>query len=311
MSFFRKILSWITIPWNKRSVVQRIILIGIIILVLFGIGAVVFTSIIHASNDSVIPTPKDIERNDLQYMTEFDRNIIAEQQLRLILQFEEQLNSKLLNTLQSIFTKDRVRSLNIKIDMDMSKITVDIIEYFPITIKPRSTELPYDDSERVASVILSESTSHTSRIGYNKEEIPMGNEIIETSTTNFGLNSRTTKEEKYPTIKRITVSVNIDGIWKIKLNENHNPIIDQFGGRERVYFPISPEDIQQIQILIQNAIGYDVTRGDSVTVHNIPFDRSKQFAEEDAEYFNSLDHGKKFNLLHNFYLRLKPEKRQW
>ncbi len=36
--------------------------------------------------------------------------------------------------------------------------------------------------------------------------------------------------------------------------------------------------------MIQDAIGYDRTRGDSVTVQNIRFDRTAQFSEEDAEF---------------------------
>jgi flagellar M-ring protein FliF len=48
---------------------------------------------------------------------------------------------------------------------------------------------------------------------------------------------------------------------------------------------MSPEDIRQTQILIQNAIGFSAIRGDSVTVHNIQFDRTKQFHDEDDAYF--------------------------
>jgi flagellar M-ring protein FliF len=32
-------------------------------------------------------------------------------------------------------------------------------------------------------------------------------------------------------------------------------------------------------------VGYNSGRGDSVTVQNIPFDRTREFAEEDAAYF--------------------------
>jgi flagellar M-ring protein FliF len=43
--------------------------------------------------------------------------------------------------------------------------------------------------------------------------------------------------------------------------------------------------LRATQVLIQNAIGYSAARGDSVTVHNIEFDRTLQFGEEDAAYF--------------------------
>jgi flagellar M-ring protein FliF len=57
------------------------------------------------------------------------------------------------------------------------------------------------------------------------------------------------------------------------------------GSIEREYMPVSPEDIRATQTLIQNAIGYSSARGDSVTVHNIQFDRVRQFREEDAAYY--------------------------
>jgi len=103
--------------------------------------------------------------------------------------------------------------------------------------------------------------------------------------SNEEINRRDTLEERSPEINRVTVSVNIDGTWRWRFDEKRNPVIAEDGSIERIYTPIPPEDLRNTQILLQNAVGFSAARGDSVTVHNIPFDRTMQFADEDAAYF--------------------------
>jgi flagellar M-ring protein FliF len=107
----------------------------------------------------------------------------------------------------------------------------------------------------------------------------------ETNVQNEAINKSTTQEERSPQIDRVTVSVNIDGTWKMKYDEKRNPVVLEDGTIEREYTPIPQEQLRATQALIQNAVGYNAARGDSVTVQNIPFDRTKEFGEEDAAYF--------------------------
>jgi len=104
--------------------------------------------------------------------------------------------------------------------------------------------------------------------------------------TNYEIGTRKTQEEKMPQIDRVTVSVNIDGTWKLKYDEKRRPVVSPDGSMEREYTAVSAEDLRATTALLQNAIGYNAARGDSVTVQNIPFDRTRQFAEEDISYFN-------------------------
>jgi flagellar M-ring protein FliF len=221
----------------------------------------------------------------------------------MIQQLEAQYRAKILSTLQKTFSDDRVRDLDIKIAMDMSQKSVATNEFFPITIRARTPGLSYDDSELVESITRSTETSKTAweGTGFNPEgpagvegQVPpayrdmsnlYGSVNQETAILNEEINSRITQEEKSPEINRVTVSVNIDGTWKLRYDEKRNPVINDDGERERVYAPVSPEDLRSTQTLIQNAIGYNSARGDSVTVHNIQFDRTKQFSDEDAAYF--------------------------
>jgi len=107
----------------------------------------------------------------------------------------------------------------------------------------------------------------------------------ETVQVNHDINRRETWEERSPQIDRVTVAVNIDGSWRKKFDEKRRAVISEDGSIERIYTPISPEDLRATQTLVQNAIGFSAARGDSVTVQNIQFYRAQQFAEEDAAYF--------------------------
>jgi flagellar M-ring protein FliF len=187
--------------------------------------------------------------------------------------------------------------------MDMSKKSVSTTKYLPFIQRERTPGLAYDDSVIKDSVTLSHETYDTTYEGtaFNPEGPPgvegqvppvyrdmsnlYGKVNQETATVNEEINKRLTQEERSPEINRVTVSVNIDGTWKLKYDEKRNPIITEDGSRERVYSPVSPEDLRATGTLIQNAIGYNSARGDSVTVHNIQFDRTYQFSEEDAAYF--------------------------
>jgi flagellar M-ring protein FliF len=107
----------------------------------------------------------------------------------------------------------------------------------------------------------------------------------ETNTHNEEINKRVTQEERSPQIDRMTVSVNIDGQWKWKYDEKGNPVVLPDGTIDREYIPVPPDELRAAQLLIQSAVGYNAGRGDTVTVQNIPFDRTQEFAEIDAAYF--------------------------
>ena len=241
--------------------------------------------------------------NDFAGLAEWDRLTLIERENKMIRQLEAQYRAKILSTLQNTYTEDRVRDLDIKITMDMSKKSVDTTEFFPVTMKPQTPGLPYDDSILLESIPRSSATSRTywEGTGFNPEgpagvegQVPpaykdmsnlYGKVNQETLTINEEINQRVTQEERSPEINRVTVSVNIDGTWKLKYDEKRRPVIAEDGTRDRIYTPITSEDLRATQVLIQNAIGFNNARGDSVTVHNIQFDRTRQFGDEDAAYF--------------------------
>lgn len=231
-------------------------------------------------------------------------DIIAKEQ-KLISRLEAQYRAKVLKSLQATFSPDRVRDLNVKIDMDMSQQVIDATEYSPIVITPDNPDTPYDDSRIVESIVLSsqEETKSFEGMGINPEG-PAGvegqNPPVYTDMSNLhgkteesskkqnnAVNSRQVRSEKSPGIDRITVSVNIDGEWKLTYNEKGERVWKD-GMLERQYVPIAPEVLESVTLQVQNAIGYNKSRGDSVSVHNIPFDRTEEFLLSDGKVLEQM-----------------------
>ena len=243
--------------------------------------------------------------NDFRGMADFDRLTRIEKEQKLIAQLEAQYRAKILGALQQIYGIDRVRDLNIKIDMDMSEKAVQQRDYLPTVIKPDNPETPYDDSEVVQSITLSSETSTTrwQGSGYNPEG-PAGVEgqtapAYKDMSNLYGLSEqsivkknelvgqRDTTETVSPSIGRRTVSVNIDGVWKKKRDAKGNFSVKD-GSIEREYVAIGEEELKNAAKAVQDAIGYDRARGDSVSVLNIQFDRTAQFEKEDSAYLQKM-----------------------
>ena len=243
--------------------------------------------------------------NDFAGMKDFDRLSIIEKQQKIIAKLEAQYEIKILNILQKTYGTDRVRDLSIKIDMDMSEKTAETVEYLPFQLRPDNPETPYDESEIRASVTRSSETATTTYqgTGFNPEG-PGGVEgqtapsyrdtsnLTGLSTqsivrTNEEIGSRRTSEIVSPEMGRRTVSVNIDGQWRKKKDAKGNLIIKD-GQIEREYIPISDEDLQKATQAVQDAIGYNALRKDSVSVLNIQFDRMAEFEKEDEAYFRGV-----------------------
>jgi flagellar M-ring protein FliF len=239
--------------------------------------------------------------NDFEGMKEWDRLTRIEKEQKLIAKLEAEYRAKILNALQQIYGIDRVRDLNIKIDMDMSEKAIQQKDYLPTVIKPDNPETPYDDSDIVQSITLSSETSTTrwQGSGYNPEG-PAGVEgqtapAYKDMSNLYGLSEqsivkknelvgqRDTSETVSPSIGRRTVSVNIDGIWMKKRDEKGDLLVKN-GAIEREYTAIGDDELKSAAKAVQDAIGYDRARGDSVSVLNIKFDRTAQFEKEDLAY---------------------------
>ena len=243
--------------------------------------------------------------NDFEGMAESDRVSIIEKQQKLRHAEEAKLRAAVLKALQKFYTDDRIRDLNVTIDMDMSEKSSTSTIYSPIQIRADNPDTPYDDSEYRDTLPISEQTvvNDWQGTGFNPEG-PTGTEgqtppvysdmsnVIGHSTQtgvtrNNVINTTQTSEKVAPQLGRRTISVNVDGVWDIKRDpKTHNYLIDEnTGALAREYTPVPAEELSELTNYVRGAVGYDRTRGDLVTVTNIQFDRKAQFSAEDAAYF--------------------------
>lgn len=257
------------------------------------------------SADNVIITDSNgTVLNDFDSLAEMERLTVIQKQQKEIARLETELRAKVLSALRRTFSDDRVRDLNVNLQMDMSEVTREQTIHTPFERKARTPGLPYDDSEYVDSVALATQAidKEFTGTGYNPEgpagvegQNPpvmsdMSNMIGKTTeratTTNYAINTERRVTVVSPEQGRRTVSVNIDGKWRVVYGKGHVPVLNEDGtGIERKYEPLSEDDLENARSLIRDAIGYEATRGDSVTVTNIMFDREAEFEAKDDAYF--------------------------
>jgi flagellar M-ring protein FliF len=273
---------------------------------ILGVQKLLLRAVVGLKEENITITDSDGNvLNDFAGMADSDRVDLVAKEQKLIAKLETEYRAKVLKALQQIFTSDRVRDLNIKIDMDMSKVTSDSTIYTPIIITPQDPDKPYDTTEKRDYLPISSQTvtKEWTGTGYNPEgpagvegQNPpvysdMSNVIgksTETGVTqNNVVNTTKTQEEKSPSIDRVTVSVNIDGTWQEKFDKNHNPVLNESGGIKRDYIGVDPLLLDQAKQLVQNAVGFNKVRGDSVTVTNIPVDRTAEFSAKDLAYIRA------------------------
>ena len=78
-------------------------------------------------------------------------------------------------------------------------------------------------------------------------------------------------------------------MWKLKTDpKTHDYIFAEDGSLEREYTPISDDELAKVVEFVRAAVGYNRNRGDIVTITNIPFDHSVEFAEFDAAYIKKI-----------------------
>lgn len=262
---------------------------------------------LSAENLTIIDQDGNI-LNDFEGMAESDRVSIIEKQQKLIRKMEAQLEAKVLTALQHNYTPDRITDVIAHYEMDMSEKNSDSTIYSPIQIKSDNPDTPYDDSEYRDTLPISQQTvtKEWQGTGFNPEG-PAGVEgqtppvysdvsnvigkSTETGVTqNNVINTTHTTEKVAPQLGRITISANIDGVWRLKKDpKTHEYIInEEDGSLVREYTPISSDDLEKIQKYVEAAVGYSKNRNDMVTITNIPIDHTQEFREFDEAYFKKL-----------------------
>jgi flagellar M-ring protein FliF len=96
---------------------------------------------------------------------------------------------------------------------------------------------------------------------------------------------------------KLSVAVLVDGTYEAAPAGAAAPAA---GASAKVFKPLDPETITRIESVVKSAVGYDLSRGDSVTVENIPF-----FAA-DEDIASAMDKKATFDLVFNGVSKAVP-----
>ncbi|NLE02470.1 MAG: flagellar M-ring protein FliF [Fibrobacter sp.] len=90
---------------------------------------------------------------------------------------------------------------------------------------------------------------------------PDGDHQRERSLTNYEIDKSVQHIiQEIGNVKRLTISVAVDGRYQYDKDRKSN------------YIPRSAEELQNLEDIVKNAVGYDLTRGDHITVSGVQFD---------------------------------------
>ncbi|BBM88512.1 flagellar M-ring protein [Spirochaetota bacterium] len=237
------------------------------------------------------------ESYELQIKQAVEENKVKDHEINKI-------KKKIETSLHGVLPRDRFR-VAVDLELRFDKVNIKQKEILPVVIKKRTPNLPYDDSVIKENVKVSSKTlkENFEGLGFIPEgppgqepNLPPGyKESLEgkniynkdEAINNYVNGERVLDQQEDATeIIRKSVSVTVDGIWDYEYNTNGARVLSN-NKLVRNYTVVSVEELQKFRDIVQGAINYNVERGDSVVVENIQFDRTKQFAEEDAIYLRN------------------------
>lgn len=176
---------------------------------------------------------------------------------------ENRLQTRIQDMLSNIVGEGRAR-VNVNATLDLTHITKTAQSFDPNSQVVRSTQTKSianasndgaNNGQVSASTQLPGATTNTSASGAVTEQGSTDEE-----TTNYEISSTNQTEMTDPgAIKRLTVAVLVDGIYTTDPKGNST------------YAPRDQATLDQIKSLVQNAVGFDQTRGDQITVANLQF----------------------------------------
>lgn len=256
---------------------------------------------LQAENITITDT-NGVVLNDFAGADLFDRVALARSELKIKKELERQYINSIYRALAQIYGEDRVEIINIDVTVDMGVKTQETEEFYPIETVPDNPSTPFSEREFVLTIPRSVETIDESfeGSGFNPQGPPgqegqtppayqdvedlAGRYNNDQERVNNEINQRKIFEEKRPEITRVTAAVAIDGTWRTKYNENGRMVTLLNGSVDREYIPVDGRSLLDAQELIQDAVGYNPARGDSVSVRHLQFDRSDEFEREDQVY---------------------------
>lgn len=224
---------------------------------------------------------------------------VAQEELKIVDRERKKIENKIRQTLGRIYT-NRVET-TIALELIWDEVTITNNSVMPIVLKEDDPSTPYDDSIITNKVQVSSRTVTEDWKGQQfipqgaagaEENVPPG---YKDKTDRWQTYTKTDTQDNYELSKRyeaikkgsyqigkISAAVALDGRWTRVYDERGNPIITNGTSYVREYHSVSAEEIRNVTSLVQAAIGYNLKRGDQVSVTHLQFDHWDRFDAEDA-----------------------------
>jgi len=180
---------------------------------------------------------------------ENDASMVGGRNMEMRQNVERSLERRVTSMFEQVLGHGRT-SVTITADLDFNRV--------------ESTLRRFNPESRVARSEERNETSVTNA--------PDGDRTNERSLTNFEIDETVERIiHEVGTIRRLSAAVMVDGTWRRNANG------------ERVYHPRTPEELMNFETMVRNAIGFDMARGDQVSVINMQFDdESRLFFEQET-----------------------------
>ncbi len=197
---------------------------------------------------------------------------------------ERQLTQRLIATLGPVLGADHLRA-SVNVEYEQGTTETNQEKYDPAVSVPLTIQR---SDEQSGGAGVGGVPGTTSNVPQSKPNVPPpvgtdSSQISKTESATYGVNKVSTHSiEPAGRVRRITAAVVIDDLVKRKLGPN--------GKWTETRLKRGPEELKQIQVLAQNAIGLDTSRGDVISVENLAFDRDD---EADVAPVTILDRARK------------------
>ncbi|MBS0619340.1 MAG: flagellar M-ring protein FliF [Spirochaetes bacterium] len=217
---------------------------------------------------------------------------------------QEQQRTKLLADIRKSLTKfygegvygDRYDVVRLETKLRWDKEELEKNEVEPVVMTPDDPRTPY--SERVVKDSLEVSSKKTTEEfkgngftpegpagtepnippGYKDRDYQKADYLKTEEIKNNKFNETHRKIKKQPwELERVNLAVLLDGKW-----ERLGVKADQ-SGYDRKYLGVSDDELLKVTDVLKKSIGFDIARGDMISVKHLQIDRSKQFEAEDEE----------------------------
>ncbi|WP_123053494.1 flagellar basal-body MS-ring/collar protein FliF [Clostridium sp. JN-1] len=217
---------------------------------------------IPPQNVQVMDANMNLLSNDL-YTDKKDGNqstTSADKQQQLKKQYEQDLQKRLKDMLESVYGKDKVK-VTVNADLDFDAVQQDAVTYDPksVVVSENNKKSTSNSGSSGASNSPVDNNMTNSAAANNGNSVSTNEE----STKNYDVSKVEQKTIKAPgSVKRLTASVALDG-------------------------NVDDATKTAIKNLAVSTIGYDDKRGDTISVEGIPFDTTlKDKAKKDLDDMN-------------------------